>query len=48
MILAVIQRENSVADVLSDEHLELCPEFLCIASETNVRFGHVTLVLTCR
>jgi len=35
MILAVIQRESGVADVLSGEHLELCPEFLCVASETK-------------
>jgi hypothetical protein len=35
MILAVMQRENGVADVLSGERLELCPEFLCIASETK-------------
>ncbi len=35
MILAVIRRENGVADVLSDERLELCPEFLGVVSETR-------------
>ncbi len=35
MILAVIQRENGVADVLSDECLELCLEFLGVVSETR-------------
>ena len=35
MILVVIQRKTGVADVLSDEHLELGPEFLCVVSETK-------------
>ena len=35
MILVVIQRKTGVADVLSDERLELGPEFLCVVSETK-------------
>jgi hypothetical protein len=35
MILVVIQRKTGVADVLSDECLELGPEFLCVVSETK-------------
>ena len=35
MILAVIQRKTGVADALSDERLELGPEFLCVVSETR-------------
>lgn len=35
MILAVIRRETGVADVLSEERLELCSEFLCAVFETK-------------
>lgn len=35
MILVVIKRKTGVADVLSDEHLELGSEFLCVVSETK-------------
>jgi len=50
MILAVIQRETSVADVLSDECLELGPEFLCVVSETKEekRLGTALLTSLCQ
>lgn len=45
MILVVIHRKAGVADVLSDENLELSSEFLCVVSETKEekRLGNALL-----
>ena len=50
MILAVIQRESGVADVFSGEHLELCPEFTCVVSETKEEkmLGNALLASLCQ
>ena len=50
MILVVIHRKAGVADVLSDENLELSSEFLCVVSETKEekRLGNALLTSLCQ